>query len=193
MNIHTKRLHLRGFLASDYLDLYEYLSDPETVRYEPYEPYSLIQCKRLAAKRVYDDSFIAVCLGKGGKMIGNLYLEKSEDGSYELGYIINPLYRRKGYAEEASLALMSYCFIELGAREVFARCCTENTASYSLMEKLGMHKSAFLPRHMFFGKRKLGLKVYEDVFEYTIGKAEFAAKRSLPQSRVCRKDEFGTK
>ena len=37
----TERLILRKYRESDLQDLYEYLSDPEVVKYEPYKPMSL--------------------------------------------------------------------------------------------------------------------------------------------------------
>ncbi|WP_408606455.1 GNAT family N-acetyltransferase [Haloplasma contractile] len=36
---------LRRFKPEDYEDLYEYLSDPVVVRYEPYGVYTLEVCK----------------------------------------------------------------------------------------------------------------------------------------------------
>ena len=39
-HIETERLILRRYKNSDLEGLYRYLSDPETVRYEPYRPMS---------------------------------------------------------------------------------------------------------------------------------------------------------
>ncbi len=49
--IETRRLTLRRFAAGDWPDLYEYLSQPETVRYEPYDPFDETQARAEAARR----------------------------------------------------------------------------------------------------------------------------------------------
>ena len=41
MLIETKRLKIRSFEESDAKDVFEYLSDEEVVRYEPYGTYTL--------------------------------------------------------------------------------------------------------------------------------------------------------
>ncbi|MBP3941747.1 MAG: GNAT family N-acetyltransferase [Christensenellaceae bacterium] len=174
MEITTERLCLRPFRHEDWRDLHEYLSDPETVRYEPYETHNEAQCKRIARSRVYDNAFFAICLGNAdGKMIGNLYFREEEPRRYELGYIINPAFRRQGFAYEASQALMHYAFHTLGAEEIFAMCCIENSASYRLMERLSMKRQAHHTQYMYFGLRRFGRRIYEDVFEYNITAAEY--------------------
>lgn len=70
--IRTKRLTLRPFQKGDAQDLYEYLSDPEVVRFEPYRPYPLESCGQEAENRSKNPAFIAVVLGD--KVIGNVYL-----------------------------------------------------------------------------------------------------------------------
>ena len=61
--IRTKRLTLRPFQKGDAQDLYEYLSDPEVVRFEPYRPYPLESCGQEAENRSKNPAFIAVALG----------------------------------------------------------------------------------------------------------------------------------
>ena len=43
--IETERLILRRFRKEDLQDLYEYLSDAETVQYEPYRPMDMNEVK----------------------------------------------------------------------------------------------------------------------------------------------------
>lgn len=45
MILKTKRLILRRYTADDLNDLYEYLSDDEVVRFEPYRAMSLEETK----------------------------------------------------------------------------------------------------------------------------------------------------
>ncbi len=182
VNLKTERLILRGFKSEDYTALYEYLSDEETVRYEPYDAYTLNGCRLLVNIRKKDPAYIVICLknpdGTEGRMIGNMYFQPMDFGKYELGYIINKEFRHKGYAYEASMALLEYGFRTLGIEEIFSTCNTENIASYKLMEKLGMKYVETRYKDSFFGIREKGRKVFEDVFEYKITALEYFKKEN---------------
>lgn len=84
----TKRLALRRFRPEDWQDLYEYLSDPGVVAFEPYPPCSLGECREMAAKRAENEGFWAVCLKDSGKVIGNLYLQKADFDTWEMDYVL---------------------------------------------------------------------------------------------------------
>ena len=83
MEIETKRLLLRPFTAADGEDLYSYLSDPEVVRFEPYDVFTKAGAEKEAARRAGDPNFFAVVLKKTGHVIGNLYFAPSEYEKYE--------------------------------------------------------------------------------------------------------------
>ena len=57
MKIETKRLLLRPFTAADGEDLYSYLSDPEVVRFEPYDVFTKADAEKEAARRAGDPNF----------------------------------------------------------------------------------------------------------------------------------------
>lgn len=60
-----------------------------------------------------------------------------EDGIYELGFHFRPMYWGKGFAVEASRAVIGQAFESLGARGLFAGHYPENYASGKVLEKLG--------------------------------------------------------
>ena len=60
----------------------------------------------------------------------------------ELGWALRPDEMGKGYATEAVHEVLRICFEELGLRRVTASCFAANTASYRLMERLGMRQEA---------------------------------------------------
>ena len=68
----TQRLILRRYKKEDLQDLFEYLSDQEVVKYEPYRPYTLDQTKENLEWRMGTDEMIAVELKDFHKMIGNV-------------------------------------------------------------------------------------------------------------------------
>lgn len=74
-----------------------------------------------------------------GVPIGAVSLYPNEDRtSAEFGWIINKKYWNLGLAYEAADALLNYSVKVLGIRHFIAHCDTENTASWRVMEKLGM-------------------------------------------------------
>ncbi len=136
----TSRLVIRRMHPDDWQDLYDYLSDAETVYYEPYDVYSKEDARLEAANRANNAAFFAVCLQSNGKMIGNLYFAPAQDGTYELGYVFNRKYRGKNYAYESCAALVSYAFRKGIAERVMAECDARNVRSHHLMERLGMER-----------------------------------------------------
>jgi RimJ/RimL family protein N-acetyltransferase len=66
--------------------------------------------------------------------------EQARGVQAELGWVIDPSYAGRGLATEAARALLRICFEELGLRRVTANCFAANTASWRLMEKLGMRR-----------------------------------------------------
>lgn len=97
----TERLILRRYESRDFDDLYEYLSDPEVVEFEPYKAQTAEETRENLLWRISSEAMIAVELKENGKMIGNVYLGDGDFGSKELGYVFNKKFWHKGYAKEA--------------------------------------------------------------------------------------------
>ena len=168
----TERLIIRPFLESDYKDLHEYLSLKETYRYEPGEPISLEEAKKLALERAKGTDFWAVILKDDSKkLIGHLSFIRAEPEfffTWEIGYIFNPAFQGKGYATEASRALLEYAFKELGAHRVVGFCSTENISSWRVLEKCGMKREGMQRKNAFFHKDKKGRPIWLDSYQYAI-------------------------
>jgi ribosomal-protein-alanine N-acetyltransferase len=169
--IETNRLLIRQFIPSDYNDLYEYLSDPVTYIYEPGEPVSLDEARELVLQRSAGKDFLAVILKQENKLIGHLYfeqLESRERMTWELGYIFNPGYQRKGYATEAAAALVEYAFAHFHIHRIMARCNPENPASWKLLEKIGFIREGHFRKYGFFRRDESGQPLWFDAYEYSI-------------------------
>ena len=65
----TERLILRRYKKEDVQDLFEYLSDKEVVRYEPYKPQTFDETEKSLEWRIGTDEMIAVELKNSHKMI----------------------------------------------------------------------------------------------------------------------------
>ncbi len=90
-----------------------------------------------------------------GEVVGDLMLQ-IEDGwaqaevadqargtQAELGWVLHPDHAGRGYATEAVRELLRLCFTELGLRRVTANCFADNTASWRLLERVGMRRETY--------------------------------------------------
>lgn len=69
-----------------------------------------------------------------------------ENGIYEIGWIYNEHFWGRGYAYEASEALIQYGFDTLGIHKVVAE-TIDPVKSVALMEKLGMRREGVFRAH----------------------------------------------
>ncbi len=151
----TERLLLRRYLKEDLQDLFEYLSDKEVVKYEPYKPLTIDEAKENPEWRMGTEEMIAVELKDSTKMIGNVYLGKRDFEALELGYVFNRNYWGYGYAAESCKALISQAF-SIGVHRIYAECDPDNSSSWKLLETLGFHREAHFRKNVYFWKSGAG-------------------------------------
>ena len=163
--LQTQRLILRRYRETDLNDLYEYLSDAQVVKFEPYKPMSMDEVRENLAWRISTDEMIAIVCAAGGKMIGNVYLGKRDFDSLEIGYVLNRRFWGMGYAAEACGALISLAF-QQGAHRIYAECDPENSASWRLLERLGFRREGHLQQNVSFWTDKLGTPIWKDTYVY---------------------------
>ena len=88
-------------MTEDLQDLFEYLSDTEVVKYEPYKPLTIDDVKENLKWRIETDEMIAVELKASQEMIGNVYMGKRDFEALEIGYLVKRRFRGHGYAAES--------------------------------------------------------------------------------------------
>lgn len=164
----TPNLIIRYFNQNDWKDLYEYLSDEEVIFYEPHDAFTEQEAKDEAIRRSNNPSFYAVVLKENNKVIGNLYFEKQDFGTWELGYVFNKKYQGKGLAFESSKALIDYGIKNLNVRRIIAMCNPENTRSWKLMERLQMRREGILLKNIYFKTDKNGNPLWQDTYMYGV-------------------------
>jgi RimJ/RimL family protein N-acetyltransferase len=165
----TKRLILRAFRTEDAGDLFEYLSKPETYRFEPGEPIDHDQAARQATGMAASPDFWAVALKTSGQVIGQIYLKQIEPLELltcELGYILNPAFQRQGYTSEAAAALVNHALTARGMHRVVAHCNPENVASWKLLEKIGFRREGRLHKNIYFRRNAAGEPLWTDTYVY---------------------------
>jgi len=177
-NLETNRLIIRRFNQEDWKDLYEYLSDEEVVKYEPYGIFSKEQCKAEALRRSTDLAFWAVCLKATNKLIGNLYFceqDPSKFRTWELGYVFNREFQGKGYATEVCNRIIQYGFEDILVRRIVANCNPLNTNSWKLLERLIFRREGYSLQTVYFKLDKMGNPIWHDTYSYAILQTEWRA------------------
>ena len=165
--LETNRLILRRYCENDLEDLYEYLSDEEVVKYEPYKSMNIDEVKENLAWRISTDEMIAVEIKSDGKMFGNFYLGNRDFDSKEIGYVFNKNYWGKGYAKESCKAIIENSFAK-GLHRIFAECDPDNPNSWRLLEALGFDREAHLKKNVFFWKDAEGNPIWKDTYIYSL-------------------------
>ena len=161
--LETERLILRRFREEDLRDLYEYLSDGEVVRFEPYRPMDMDGVRAELGRRIPSAEMIAVESKSDCKLIGNLYLGKRDCCALELGYVFNRRFWGRRYARESCAELILRAFSE-GAHRIYAECDPLNTASWRLLERLGFTREAHFRQNVFFRRDESGRPVWKDTY-----------------------------
>lgn len=156
----TRRLRLRPLSADDTDDLVAYRSAEDVCRYVPFEPMGpAAVAEKLKAgwsRREIAAEGDAVTLGielaGTGRLIGDvmLLLASAEHRRGEIGWVLHPEHSGRGYATEASHAVLHLAFDELGLHRVVARVDARNEASLRLGERLGMRREAYLVSNEWF-------------------------------------------
>jgi RimJ/RimL family protein N-acetyltransferase len=138
---------------------------------------------------------VSVSSGASGRVIGdlrawNLQLDASGPATespdvFWIGYALHPEMQGQGYAREAAARMIRWLFDERSARELRAIAWTPNTASISLLEKLGFRIFLELPAEAEEHSKKLpAVHLRLTRSEWAAAQAETrrsATKRSYPQ------------
>ncbi len=97
------------------------------------------------------------------EFIGRIAIRQT-DGKHEwsLGYWTHPSVQKRGYASEATVAVIEFGFSKLGALRITAAHATWNEASAKVLTRAGMKKTGINPK----GFKKNGSWVEE--YEYEI-------------------------
>lgn len=168
MMLTTERLKIRYVEAIDFDDMFEYVSDEEVMKYES-NSHTKASLEKFLEEVIPTKRFFAVILKDSEKMIGHVYIGKNNPehfNEYNVGYIFNPLYQKKGYCTEATKALCQYAFAELKAHRLSAKCNPDNIASWKVMDKVGFIREGLLRSRVALRKDKFGNPIHTDELVY---------------------------
>ena len=145
--IETERLRLRRFAPGDVAAFHGYRADDEVARFQSWQHYTVEQAERFVREMITHDPGVpgdpfqfAVARRTDDVLVGDcmLALDAGDPANAEIGYTLSPTYRGKGYAVEASRAVLGYAFDHHEVALVRAVTDTRNGTSIAVAERLGM-------------------------------------------------------
>lgn len=175
MRLETERLILRDFVAEDWQRVLEYQTDPLYLRY--YEWTAADRTPETVQEFVgwfldhqkQQPRFkfqLAIVLKSDNLLIGNCGIRKDSANAFQadIGYELDPSYWRRGYATEATHAIVDFGFSALSLHRVWAWCVADNIGSAHVMEKLGMQLEERLRENEYYKNRWWDTVMYAILF-----------------------------
>jgi len=158
-SVETGRLLLRSMRLEDAKAIHAYQSLPEIAQYQYWEPRSLEEVEAKVAewaemRRLDGEGTLAFAVETRAdrKLIGDVSLRvtsvEARQGTF--GFSLHPACQGRGYATEACRVLLKIGFEDLKLHRIFACCDARNTASWRVMERLGMRREAHFKEHALF-------------------------------------------
>jgi len=179
--VHTERLFIRRFAETDLADVLAYQTHPETFRYLASEPMSEEKAAAFLARQANPDTWtgagwlaLAVVHPGDAKVIGEVgvFVEAKPKSDGNIGWMLHPEYHGQGYATEAARVLLAHAFEERGLHRLTSGCDARNTASWRLMERLGMRREAHSRQSHLAGG------VWQDEYLYALLRDEWLNQKT---------------
>ena len=155
----TERLLLRPFTQDDLDDVLAWDQRDDVHRYLYSWPRSRDEVRevlliRMAMTGIDDTSEsirLAVVVRESDRLVGDVSLQRTslEHRQGEIGFVFHPDHHGRGYATEASRALLWIGFEGARLHRIVGRCDARNTGSARVMERLGMRREALLAENEF--------------------------------------------
>jgi len=156
MDLLTRRLLLRDCRAEDETAVHAFISDPGVTRYTAWGPNTpedttaFLAMAMSEARRSPRIRFsLAMVEREADVLIGLIELRNicERTRRADLGYVLSPDWRGRGYAIEAAGAVLRFGF-DLGLRKIVATCDPRNEAAATVLERIGMVREGYLRDHV---------------------------------------------
>lgn len=143
--IATQRLVLRPFRETDLAEFLAYRNDPDVARLQSWERIEAAEAAAFLRSnaeprlgRTGQWQQIAIALGDGDLLVGDIGLFLSDDGSLaELGFTLAGRHQGRGLAKEAIGALIEALFERPDLARLRAVTDTRNAPAMALLKRLG--------------------------------------------------------
>ena len=156
--IHTERLTIRLMTPDDVDAVYAYQSREDVCRYLLHGPRTREELEvkvpewGAATRLQKDDDYFQLAIDLDGRVIGHSYftIVSVENAQAEIGWTLHPDFEGRGFASEASAAVLDLAFGALGLHRVRAELDPRNVASIALYRRLGMREEAYFVQDLWF-------------------------------------------
>lgn len=142
--IHTERLVLRDFVAEDLDDVAHLVGDDQVTVWLSFDSRTHEEAKAMldgilerqhATPRT--EYYLAITPAEGAESVaGFIRLGLGGHQAADLGYALRPQWQGKGYAREATMAIIEFGFDKLGLHRITANIGPANEASQRLVKSL---------------------------------------------------------
>lgn len=177
----TERLVLRSLRQSDYSTLSELFSDPQVIRYvnrgsqpTPIRARRLLNQIRSSSTKL-DSLHYGICWRGKEQVIGITSFQhwNDQNGTAQIGYILNRSCWGRGVATEAVQRLLQFGFDDLHLGRVEARCYEANVSSQRVLSKIGMSYERSLPSFGLHDEDDEGSESLMDVKVYSMYREQY--------------------
>lgn len=155
--IETDRVILRAVVPEDAKAIAAYQGREDVAQYVSWQPRTRQRVEELISRWIAMNGEGEASEGvqyvvvdrASGEIVGDCMLMYGdrEARQGEIGYLIDPRFHGRGFATEAARAMLGVGFEVAGMHRISARCDGRNTASWRVMEKLGMRREAHFRDH----------------------------------------------
>lgn len=164
----TPRLILREVGTQDVPGFFKLRSSAETMRFIP-RPLATSEQDILDFLKVGEEYYakgemlnFAIAIKETNEFIGSIgfYRINWESERTEIGYILDPEHRGKGYVYEAMIEMIRYAFKEIGFHSLEAIIDPRNTASVRVVERVGFVKEGHLKESSYWNGEYIDCLIY---------------------------------
>ncbi len=172
-----KNVNLRIAEKEDASLIQEWMNNPEfSGAYNPLDPQQSKTDVEKRLEKLGSDKAWFLILKKDGSKIGFVGMWSSSFG-WEIGYVLVPSERGKGYCTEAVQLSTDYLFMSKGIVRIQAGTFPENIASQRVLEKAGFQREGTIRKGIFaWGK-------WEDVVLYGLLREEWKEPKILTKEK----------
>lgn len=150
------RVTIREFRSDDVDAVHAVIGDERVTRTLSFDPRTREQAESMVVnaitsgnQRPRTEYYLAITLLDDGALVGFVRLALGGVQAGKLGFAINALHWRNGYATTAAALMIRFGFDQLRLHRITAAVGPENTASHATVQRLGFTREGTLRDHVF--------------------------------------------
>jgi RimJ/RimL family protein N-acetyltransferase len=162
--LETTRLVLRALVPGDADDIFTYAADPDVAQYTLWSAHTTLEDSRRFIAWITGGSLAcwAIVQLATGRVIGTSFLHSHQARHHraEIAFNLAKHSWGRGYATEATHAVIRAGFTHYGLNRIEGACMLGNVGSARVMEKVGMHFEGILRQYVFAKNAFHDMKLY---------------------------------